>query len=105
MMINAEGIERVGDTGYEVKIGAGVGALTTRVVPQCNSGTVSCGGGGRRASCGSQQGEGAEAAGDLQSSGAVARGRARHQLEMSHHLMSAGRLSITWSAPGRTSSN
>lgn len=37
--------------------------------------------------------------------GAVAQGRTWHQLEMSCCQMSAGRLSITWSAPGRTSSN
>lgn len=37
--------------------------------------------------------------------GAAVQGSTRHQLEMPHCRMSAGRLSITWSAPGRTSSN
>lgn len=62
-------------------------------------------GGGVGEGWGEGGGRGAEGTGDLQVQGQWHGGRAQHQLEMSHHLMSAGRLSITWSAPGRTSSN
>lgn len=78
-------------------------------MPQCHTmagrGSSSKGGGeGRGCAAGGGGGGGGERQWPS-SSGAVAQGRTRHQLEMSHRQMSAGRLSITWSAPGRTSSN
>lgn len=100
----------MGDAGYEVKKGDRCwrsGHPCSATMQQRNSVVGYCCTckAGRGVSWGSPRGEGAEAAGDLQVQGQWHGGRTQHQLEMSHHLMSAGRLSITWSAPGRTSSN